>query len=192
MAEEYTPLASSEDVVAALGRALTTSEQEGVDGKLAKASELFRGAARRGFTPGRNIVRTKVHRGEVRLPESPVTEIHSVTDDVGAPVVYTRFENILDVAAKSQTFVRVDYSFGGDDVPELARTTVAEMVARTYDADKRARAGMTQFQKTAGPFQEGGTFAAWAVGGQVLLSPADEQAARSFRPPRLGSTVVLS
>ncbi|MCC2031826.1 hypothetical protein [Microbacterium allomyrinae] len=191
MAETYTPLATSENVVAALGRALTASEQQGVDAKLAKASELFRDAARRTFTPGRRTMRLKIHGDEVRLPEIPVVTVHTVTDDAGAAVGYSLFENVLTVAHCSQAFVRVDYSFGSVTVPELAKTTVAEMVARTYDVDKRARAGMTQFQQTAGPFQEGGTFAAWAVGGQVLLSPADAAAAQSFRPPRLPSTVVL-
>ncbi|MDF2578441.1 MAG: putative bacteriophage protein [Microbacterium sp.] len=191
MAETYTALATSEDVVAALGRALTTSEATGVDAKLAKASELFRDEARRNFTPGRRTTRLKVHGDEVLLPESPVVTIHAVTDDAGAAVTYTRFGTMLTVACRSQSFVRVDYSFGSDTVPELVKTTVAEMVARTYDVDKRARAGMTQFQKTAGPFQEGGQFAAWAVGGQVLLSPADAAIARSFRAPRLPSTVVL-
>ena len=70
-----------------------------------------------------------------------------------------------------------------------ARMAVGNAEAR--DRLLRARAGMTQFQKTAGPFQEGGTFAAWAVGGQVLLSPADAAVAQSFRPTRLPSTVVL-
>lgn len=190
MAETYTPLASSPDVVEALGRALTPSEANQVDAKLAQASELFRKKARRTFTPGRKLVRLKVNGGEVRLPETPVVQIHSVTDDDGAGVDWTRFEGTLTVPLFSHSFVRVDYSFGADTVPELARTTVAAMVARTFDVDKRAKSGLAQFQTSDGPFADGGTFAAWAVGAQVLMAPADIAAAESLRPPKLPGTVV--
>jgi hypothetical protein len=191
MAENYTALATSIDVVEALGRALTASEQLSVEAKLAKASELFRTAAGRTFTPDRRTNRLKVHGDEVRLAESPVTEVHSVTTDDGAPVAYTRFKQTLTVHRCPQSFVRVDYSFGDEEIPKLAVTTVAEMVSRTFNVDERARSGLSQFQQTGGPYQEGGSFAAWAIGAQVLLSPADAQAAQSLRTTRLASTVVL-
>jgi len=188
MADEYTPLADSGDVVDALGRDLTSSEGQRVTAALAKASELFRREARRTFTPGRRTNRLKVHAGEVRPPETPVVTVHSVTDDEGHPVSHTTFASVLTITGCAPAFVRVDYSFGDEIVPELVRTTVAGMVAATFDVDDRARAGMTQFQETNGPFNEGGTFAAWAVGGQVTLSPTDAATARSFRPPKLGGT----
>lgn len=190
MAENYTPLASKSDVVEALGRALTESEEARVDSALAKASELFRNEARRTFTPGRKITRLKVNRGEVRLPESPVVTVHSVTDDAGTSIAFALFGVTLTIAPCPWTFVRVDYSFGESDVPELVKTTVAEVVAATFNIDKRARDGMTQFQETTGPFTDGGTFAPWAVGAKVTLSPADITVARSLRPVKLGGTVV--
>lgn len=188
MADEYTPLAESGDVVESLGRALTSSEEQRVGAALAKASELFRNEARRTFTPGRRTNRLKVHAGEVRPPETPVTAVHSVTDDTGRPIAHTLFASVLTITDCAPAFVRVDYSFGAESIPELVRTTVAGMVAAAFDIDKRARAGMTQFQETNGPFNEGGTFAAWAVGGQVALSPTDAATARSFRAPKLGGT----
>lgn len=190
MAENFTPLASSADVVKALGRALTTSEQQKVDAALAKASELFRHEAQRAFTPGRKTSRLKVNRGEVHLAESPVSTIHSVTDDDGRRVRFTHFGVMLTLSACAAPFVRVDYEFGDAKVPELVVTTVAEMVAATFGLDKRARAGMTQFQDTTGPFSDGGTFATWAVGGKIAMSPADIAIAQSFRPIKLGGTVV--
>ncbi|MFJ6547451.1 hypothetical protein [Microbacterium sp. NPDC091676] len=190
MAETYTPLASSEDVVKALGRDLTSSEQAKVDVALAKASELFRNEARRTFTRGRKTARLKVSRGEVHLPESPVVTVHSVTDDHGHRFRFTHFGVMLNISACAEPFVRVDYEFGDDKVPELVVTTVAEMVAATFGLDKRARAGMTQFQDTTGPFSDGGTFAAWAVGGKIAMSPADLATAQSFRPVKLGGTVT--
>ncbi|WP_336642057.1 hypothetical protein [Microbacterium sp. USHLN272] len=190
MAETFTPLASSADVVKALGRDLTSSEQMKVSAALAKASELFRNEARRTFTPGRKTTRLKVNRGEVHLPESPVVTVHSVTDDHGHRFRFTHFGVMLTISACAAPFVRVDYEFGDDKVPELVVTTVAEMVAATFGLDKRARAGMTQFQDTTGPFSDGGTFAAWAVGGKIAMSPADVTTAQSFRPVKLGGTVT--
>lgn len=188
---EYVALASVDDVKAALGRDLTSSEALQVADKLKNASELFRSAAGRNFTPGRREQRLKVNGGEVRLTESPVVTIHSVTDDDGNPISFTRFGVTIDVGLRSDRFVRVDYSYGADDVPELARTTVAGMVARTFNVDDRAKAGLAQFQTSDGPFADGGTFASWAVGGQVMMSPADTLAAQTFRPRRLTNTVVL-
>lgn len=188
---EYEALASVDDVKAALGRDLTTSEQAQVGPALEKASELFRRAARRDFTAGRKTTRLKVNGGEVRLPQSPVATIHAVTDDDGNPVRWAHpFGATLTVAMRSHQFVRVDYSYGGD-VPKLVRTTVADIVARLFNVDDRAKSGLAQYQKGTGPFTEGGTFASWAVGGQVMLSPADEAVAASFRAPRLANTVVL-
>lgn len=188
MPDDYTPLATRWDVVESLGRDLTSSEETRVDAALAKASELFREEAERTFTPGRRTNRLKVHAGEVRLSELPVTDIHSVTDDEGRPVRYARFDSLLTIHDCAAPFVRVDYSFGRETVPEIVRTTVAGMVAQAFGVDKRARAGMTQYQQTGGPYNEGGTFAAWAVGGQVMLSPADAEVARKLRPPKLGGT----
>lgn len=191
MAENYTPLASQEDVAAALGRALTASELLQVDAFLTQASELFRKASGRTFTPGRKTSRLKVNGGEVRLPETPVTDVHSVTDDDGAGLSYTRFAATLTVALRSHSFVRVDYSFGDEAVPELVVTTVAAMAARVFNVDPLAKGGLSQFQTTTGPFSDGGTFATWAVGGQVMLSPSDAAVAASLRSPRLSNTVVL-
>lgn len=188
MVDEYKPLAATSDVVESLGRDLTSSEEQRVNAALTKASELFRKEARRSFTPGRRINRLRSQAGEVRLPETPIVDVHSVTDDDGNPIAFTRFASVLTLRDTTVTFVRVDFSFGEDDVPELVRTTVAGAVASAFDVDKRARAGMTQFQETAGPLNEGGTFAAWAVGGQVTLSPSELAAARSFRPARIGGT----
>lgn len=188
MAQDFTPLASRDDVVGALGRALTESEEAKVDANLAKASELFRKEAHRTFTPGRKTFRLKVHRDEVRLPESPVTAIHAVTDDAGRPVAFTHFGVTLTLTGSTCSFVRVDYEFGEVRVPELVSTTVAEIVAASFGLDRRARAGMTQFTETTGPFTDGGTFAPWAVGGKIAMSPADIATAQSFRPPKLAGT----
>lgn len=188
MADAYTPLASSSDVIRALGRDLTSAEQQRVSDAIAHASQLFRKEARRTFTLGRRTNRLRSHGGEVRPPETPVTIVHSVISDDGRPLPYMLFDSVVTLTDAAPRFVRVDYSFGDENVPEIVRTSVASAVASSFDVDKRARAGMTQFSRAAGPFSEGGSFAAWAVGGQIALPPAVESLARSLRPTKLGGT----
>lgn len=193
MAENYAPLATLEDVVEALGRDLTSSEAAQVDAKLKQASGLFRKEARQIFTQARSTRRLKVDGGEVRLPESPVVAVHSVTDDEGYAIEWCELFGVaFRVPLRSHRFVRVDFTHGYDaeEIPELVVTTVAAAVARVFDTDTRARAGLSQFQESTGPFSEGGTFAAWAVGGEVTLSPAELDTARSFRPARVSRTIV--
>jgi len=187
---DYIPLASIDDVESLLGRDLTSSEALQAPALIKQASELFRNSAGRSFTPGRFTNRLKVNGGEVRLSNSPVTLVHSVTDDDGNPIEYTVYGSTLTTCLRSHRFVRVDYE-GGGDVPDIVTSTVAGMVARLFNVDARAKAGMVQFQKTAGPFSEGGTFAAWAVGGQLMMSPNDVAVAQQLRAPRLPNTTVL-
>lgn len=186
---EQTPLATAADVTALLGRDLTSSEAEQVDVLLEQASALFRKAAGRDFTPGRFVNRLKVNGGEVRLPNYPVTIVHSVTDDDGNPINFTMFDTTLTTCLQSHRFVRVDYE--GGEIPGLVVSTVAGMVARLLNIDARAKAGMVQFQTSGGPYSEGGTFAAWAVGGQMMMSPNDLAVAQQLRAPRLPNTTVL-
>lgn len=189
MADEYVPLASSDDVKAVLGRDLTSGESAKVGAVMAKASELFRLRSGQMFTPGESVVRLKVDGGEVRLPQRPVVAVESVTRDDGTPVQWSLFGSVLTVPLRSSDFVRVTYSHGGV-VPEVVKQCIAEVAARVLTVDPVAATGVTQHGKTDGPFSEQFTFAAWAVGGQTLLSPADEALAASFRV-KLGHTVVL-
>lgn len=184
-------LATSTDVATALGRALTPEETTRVGGMLTKASDLFRKHAKQLFTEGDSHVRLKVNGGEVRLPQSPVREVESVTDDEGSPVGFTLFGQVLTVRLASHRFVRVKYTHGASEPPELVRKTVAEVVARVLDIAPQAKAGMSQYSKGTGPFTESGTFASWAVGGQVMLSPSDIAIAESYRPRRGNGTVVM-
>lgn len=190
MAQSLSPLAVPADVEEALGRDLTSSEQARVDAALAHASSLFRLEAKCDFAHATLTRRLKVNGGEVRLPGGPVLDVVSVTDAAGAGVPFTRFGRVLQVDQPSDNFLTVTY-VTDTDIPSIVVTTVASMVARSFSVDPRAQAGMTQYQNATGPFTEGGTFASWAVGGQILLSPADSAVAAKFRGTRLPSTVVL-
>ncbi|MET0716407.1 MAG: hypothetical protein ABWY57_15990 [Mycetocola sp.] len=183
-------LASSSDVAAQLGRALTSEETARVDALLEKASGLFRKRSGQTFTPGQSLVRLKVNGGLVRLPESPVVDVISVTDDDSTPIEYTLFGQTITLCRRSDRFVRVDYKHGSDTVPDLVRVTVAEVVARVLRIAPGAMTGLSQFQKTDGPFSRGGTYAPWAVGGQLMLSPDDISTALLFRAPHSGNLIV--
>ncbi|MDI2032992.1 hypothetical protein [Paenarthrobacter nitroguajacolicus] len=180
-------LANATDVEALLGRDLSDTETRRVEGILAKASALFRLEARQQFTPGESLVRLRVTYGRVYLPERPVVEVHSVTDDAGAAVAYKRFKQWLTVCRGSHAFVTVAYSHGSDTVPELAKSTVADIARKVLSIAPEAVTGVTQMSTTSGPFTDSATYAAWAVGGQTMLSPDDQATARSFRarPPKV-------
>lgn len=173
-------LASVEDVEEALGRDLTADESARAGAILDKASELFRLASGQQFTPGQSQVRVKVNGGRVFLRQSPVTEVHSVTDDNGREVFYGRFKQWLTVPKISNQFVIVDYSHGGE-VPELVRLTVADVARQVLSIDPVASSGVSQFSETTGPFTDQLTYATWAQGGATRLSPEDQAVARSFR-----------
>lgn len=175
-------LASTVDVAAALGRALTSEESARVGAILDKASEAFRKRSGQLFTAGSSSVRLKVDGGRVYLTQHPVVAVTTVVDDDALPVTYTRAGQWLTVPTSmdSSDFVTVAYTHGGA-VPDDVRLCVADIARRVLLVDVRAQAGMSQFNHTEGPFTDGGTFAAWAVGGQTMLSPSDLALADSYR-----------
>lgn len=173
-------LATELDVESALGRGLTSEESERVGAILDKASELFREVSGQKFTPSRSEVRVKVNGGRAFLRQKPVTAIHSVTDERGRDVFYTRFGRWLKVPMGSHDFVTVDYSHGGE-VPDLVRLTVADVARQVLSIDPAAATGVSQFSETTGPFTDQFTYASWALGGATRLSPEDQAIASRFR-----------
>jgi len=175
-------LASAADVATALGRSLTPAELLRVGPILDKASELFRRQSGQQFTAGTSTVRLKVNGGRVYLTQAPVVSVATVVDDDAVAVTYTRAGQWLTVEdLTSADFVTVTYTHGGD-VPDLVRLTIAEIGAKVLSVDPKARAGVSQFAHSEGPYSESGTYATWAVGGQTMLAPADVAIANSYRP----------
>jgi len=189
-------LATSTDVVAVLGRALTSSEVLRVEPILDKASELFRRRARQTFSNGTSTVRLKVNGGRVYLPQRPVTAVASVVDDAGVVVTYTLADQWLtlntvlgDKFYGSDAFVTVAYTHGG--VPELVRLCIADVARQVLTIDANAQVGVSQHAETRGPFTESSSYATWAVGGSTRLSPEDNALADSYRF-RAPSVVVMT
>lgn len=174
------PLASPKDVADALGRDLTEAEARKIVPILAKASELFRRKSGQHFTPGTSTARLKSNGGRIHLGQAPATGITSVLDDRGNPVPYTWNGQWLETNLSSSDFALVDYAHGGE-VPELVRLTVADVGRKVLSISDQAATGVTQYSKTTGPYTEASSYAAWAVGGQTMLSPDDTATAKSFR-----------
>ena len=183
-------LASSEDVVAALGRELTSLEGARVGVILDKASELFRLHSGQQFTEGRSTQRLKVNGRKVRLTQRPVTAVVSVKDDDGNEYEYTRLDSVLTIDLRSHSFVRVAYEHGGE-VPDLVRMTIADVAKMVLSIGTKAVEGHSQYAETTGPFTESGTYATWAIGGATRLSPDDIAFAKTFKVST-GSLIVTS
>lgn len=186
-------LATSADVVAALGRALTAEETAKVGAVLDKASELFRHRSGQQFTAGVSSVRLRVVADKVILPQRPVVSVQSVTEDEagGATVPYELYQSALVLGyPRGGDFVRVTYTHGGV-VPDLVRLTVAEIAKKVLTISEHAAAGLTQRSEGTGPFTEQETYATWAQGGQTMLAPADAAVADSYRVKSYGAIVQV-
>ncbi|HEY4267521.1 MAG TPA: hypothetical protein VGM94_04945 [Galbitalea sp.] len=179
-----TQLASTTDVEAAMGRALTSDESSRVGAILDKASELFRRRSGQQFTPGTSDVRLRVLGRKVTLTQRPIVSVESVRNDGEYNQIAVPFSldgSILWVDGScSGGFVRVAYTHGGE-VPDVVRLAIADLARRVLSIDPNAVTGLTQHGETTGPFSKQDSYATWAQGGQTMLSPDDQALADSFK-----------
>jgi len=186
MVNTLPPLAANADVEAALGRALTIDEKKYVSKLIRQASAKMRAACHRpaAWTNNTTTSYLKVTNNQVYLPEPPV-EIISITDEKNRPITkwewHGQWLTNLGLPASSSKFVFVIWHHR-EPIPDDVRGAVAGMVARVLAADSRAAAGVSTIQGTAGQVTGTETFAAWAQGRQVLLSPDDLKVADYHRP----------
>ena len=180
-------LATIADVEARLGRPLTPSELSKANAWLEDASALFTQRAMQQFIPGESKVRLFPRDGVVRLVQRPVIEIVSVKDLDGVEIDFTfdGHQSLYDLGAYSP--VIVEYEHGSENVPADVVACVAGMVVRTLQIAPDAASGVTQ--QAVGPFSQ--SYAAWAVGGQVMLSPAEEKVASEYREKTFRSASTL-
>lgn len=179
-------LASAADVVAALGRALTSGETAKVGAILDKASELFRARSGQQFTAGTSTVRIRNRAGVVSLPQRPVTAVSAVVDDDGETLTFDWDDGSFQfVVSSSEKYVTVTYTHGGA-VPDLVRLTVAEITKKVLEVSPHAAAGMSSSMRISGPFTDQESYATWAQGAQTMLSPSDDAIALSYRVPIAG------
>lgn len=184
-------LATIADVEARLGRPLTVAETAKATAWLTDASALFVQRSIQTFEVGESTVRLFPKDGIVRLVQRPVIAVTEVKDINGVPVDFTwdGFQSLYDLGTTLP--LKVTYEHGSDTIPEAVVAVVAGMVARTLSISPRAASGVTSKMDTNGPFTEQESYAAWAVGGQVMLSPAEALVADSYRDRSFRSTSIL-
>lgn len=180
-------LATIADVEARLGRVLTNDEEAKATAWLNDASALFVNKSQQKFEPGETTFQAYAKDGVVRLLQRPVTAIVSVEDVHGSPVAYEwdGFQALFNVYSASP--LKVVYEHGSTTIPEPVVAVVAGMVARTLSIAPDAASGITK--QTTGPFTQ--EYASWAVGSQVMLSPAELSVANSYRQKQIGTASIL-
>lgn len=180
-------LATVAEVEARLGRSLTTAEISKANAYLTDASALFIQRAIQKFEVGESTVRLFPKDGVVRLTQRPVLEVISVQDIDGVEVDFTwdGRQSLYDLG--DFRGVTVNYEHGSADIPADVVAVVAGMVARTLSISPDAVTGVTQ--QSVGPFSQ--TFATWAVGAQVMMSPAEIKVADYYRGLSFRSTSTL-
>lgn len=180
-------LATIADVEARLGRSLTVDEIAKANAYLTDASAMFVQRAVQKFEVSESTVRLFPQDGVVRLVQRPVIEVVSVKDIEGNDVDFTwdGRQSIYDLAELRG--VTVNYEHGSADVPNDVVAVVAGMVARTLSISPDAAAGVQQ--QTVGPFAQ--TYASWAVGAQVMMSPAEMKVADYYRGLSVRSASML-
>lgn len=180
-------LATIADVEARLGRPLTVSELPKAQAWLEDASALFVQRATQQFEVGESRVRLFPRDGVVRLVQRPVIEVVSVKDIDGVEIdfTYDGHQSIYDLGSYSP--VIVEYEHGSAEIPADVVAIVAGMVVRTLQIAPDALSGVTQ--QAVGPFSQ--SYASWAVGGQVMLSPAEEKVANAYREKTFRSASTL-
>jgi hypothetical protein len=152
-----TALATSADVVAVLGRALTAAETAKVDASLAKASTTARRLTGRLYEAGTYTVERKVRQGRpVNLDDAAtVTLVNAINCDGTATELtgYTlRGSRLYGLTAIN---VEVTYTTTGG-VPQDVVDVVASMAARDLTND--VPGGATSYSVTKGPFSESASF----------------------------------
>ena len=180
-------LATIADVEARLGRSLTEAEEIKATAYLDDASAMFIQRAVQKFEVGESTVRLFPKDGIVRLVQRPVIEVIEVKDIDGVEIDFTfdGHQSLYDLGA--YTPVTVTYEHGSETIPADVVACVAGMVARTLSINPDAAAGVTQ--QSVGPFSQ--SYATWAVGGQVMMSPAEAKVADYYRGLTFRSTSIL-
>jgi hypothetical protein len=180
-------LATIADVEARLGRTLTAGETSKANAYLTDASALFIQRAIQKFEVGESTVRLYPKDGVVRLTQRPVIEVITVKDIDGVEVDFTwdGRQSLYDLG--DFRGVTVNYEHGSANIPDDVVAVVAGMVARTLSISPDAATGVTQ--QSVGPFSQ--TYATWAVGAQVMMSPAEMKVADYYRGLSFRSTSIL-
>lgn len=183
-----TALATSTDVVADLGRALTTVEAAKVDAALDKASALVRDETGRKFEADTFVVRRRVRGGMVTLDDPNTVNSVVEVDSEGAETALTGYalRGSTLYGLGCDKWVEVDYDSLGT-VPAELKTIVAAIAARNITAS--APEGAESYTVTRGPFSESASFA--EPTDSVSALPSELKVIRRYALRRSGPVTQL-
>jgi hypothetical protein len=179
------------DVEVRLGRSLTFAEAAKVEALIEDASALVVNYTGQNFTAGTSTNMLQVRKGSVKLSQHPVTAVNTVTNIDGDDVPFS-WNGHHTVAVPSDLLANYDYAIvnydhGYASTPDDVVSVVAGLVVRTFSIAPDAANGITQ--QTTGPFSV--SYAAWAVGGQLVLSPTDQNILSKYKNRVVGSIEIL-
>lgn len=173
-------LASVEDLCEREGldpSSLSDLQKVKIEKLLEDASAKVRRYTRQNFTVGISTVRLRNgFRGLVDLPQKPVIRIISV-DGTSVGGSLDSWESCISGARE------VTYEHGYEEVPADIVAVVCGMVQRTMNIHKAAKVGISQ--QSVGPYSI--SFASWATGGNLTLSPEERKELKAWRNPFGGS-----
>lgn len=187
-----TALATTTDVETRLGRSLSETETARAEAFLDDASALVVSYTGQQFLPGTSYNLLQVKQGnKIRLTQRPATDVLSLTNTDGDDVLFT-WDGFQTIVVENPTICNgdrliVSYEHGNATVPNDVVSVVSAMVARTISIPTEAAAGVTQ--QTVGPFSV--TYANWAVGGQVMISPTEQTVLNRYRTNLQGTIETL-
>lgn len=171
-------LATVEDVCEREGLdpdALTDTQRTKIEKLLVDASAKVRAYTGQHFTKGESTTYLQAGmRTVVKLPQKPVIRIISVDD-----VPFTGSHH--DFVAEGK--VKVKYEHGFEQVPADIVSIVCGMVQRTMNIHAIAKTGVKQ--QSVGPYSI--SFADWATGGNLTLSPAERRELKKWKNVLAGS-----
>jgi hypothetical protein len=201
-----TDLATTADLEARLGRSLSGTEATRATAYLADASALIRNYSRQTFTAvAGDVVRLRPVGTEVRLPERPVTAVHSVTaigwagiPSLVLPLTFWGFDGIdivtiapfnsdlwlnlpiIEIAQELPDTYEINYDHGDDDVPDDVVAICCGVVNRILLAPSLVE-GMSSERIGQYSYQMSQQVNGGSAGAAVKLTDTDKDALSRYR-----------
>ena len=183
-------MATQTDVVAELGRALTSDESARVDAALERASDYVRAETKRRFEAGTYTVTRRPRNGRVTLDgAATVTAVNTVDATGTASEVDATSYTLRGNTVYGLTYAceyEITYTSDGTVPAELVRV-VAAMASR--DITNEVPAGATSYSWTKGPFGASAGFDEPVD--SVTPSPSEERIIRKYALRSYGSVNLV-
>lgn len=201
------PLATADDIAQRIPRELTDAEYRRLDVLLADASAVVRNYCRQPFTETRLVEALRPVGQRIRLPRTPVTTVHSVTqlvDNRRVPAVYFDFDGINEIWLSSAHIIinlpetayewlathtpvaEVDYTAGYSETPPVVVAVMASMVSRSMamSAASGGGGGTGIISEAVGEYtyRLSEPAAALAAAGPLTMTQAERDVLNVYRP----------